>query len=199
MKKIAMFGGTFNPIHFGHIRVALYFREKLNLNKVIFMPTLIPPHKEMTEKVDPYARYDMCLLETDKYSYFETSDIELQRKGKSYTIDTLRKLSQIYKDSKLYLIMGADMFVTIEEWKEYKEILSLADICTFPRGEYDYKFLMEYKDKFLSRYECFIADMPLVDVSSSEIRNMVSENKPISNLVSSEVEKYIYEKGLYHG
>lgn len=197
MQKIAIFGGTFNPIHKGHIKTALYFKDKLNLDKVIFIPTFIPPHKEMSEEIDPKIRFDMCCIETNKYTFFETSNIELLREGPSYTIDTLYELKKIYNDSKLYIIMGADMFLTIEKWKNHQEIFKLATICTVPRNNKNLEILLNTKKKLISKAECIIYNAPLIDISSSEIRKRIFENKNISGFVSKEIEQYIYKNKLY--
>lgn len=197
MQKIAMFGGTFNPIHKGHIQTALYFKDKLSLDKVMFIPTSIPPHKEFKSDVPAYVRYDMCKMVTDKYSFFDTLDIEIKRKGKSYTIDTLKELKDIYDVPKFYVIMGADMFLTIEEWKDYEEIFKLSIICAVPRNHDSYDKILKQKEKLSNKVSCVVGDMPLVNMSSSKIREMISNKEIIKGLVPTEVEEYIYQNNLY--
>ena len=112
-KRIAMFGGTFNPIHNAHINLALAFIKKLKLDKLLLIPTGVPPHKTDLDIIYGEHRLNMCRLAVQDYKKIEVSDIEVKRGGKSYTADTLRQLKEIYPDSEFFVIMGADMYMTL--------------------------------------------------------------------------------------
>ena len=122
---VAMYGGSFNPIHTGHIQLAQYFVSELGLEKLLLIPDNTPPHKSSSAMVSPRHRYNMCLLAAENLPKIEVSDIELKRQGKSYTVDTLIQLSKIYKNSQLFLIMGADMFLSLLHGKIFGKFLSL--------------------------------------------------------------------------
>ena len=147
-KKIAMFGGSFNPIHNAHINLATAFIKKLKLDKLLLIPTAEPPHKSDSEMVSAEHRLNMCRLASEDIKKIEVSDIEIKREGKSYTVDTLKQLREMYPESELYLITGADMFMTLDEWKNPEEIFSLAAICTVPRNDDDIKNLEEKEKKY---------------------------------------------------
>ena len=113
MRKTGIIGGTFNPIHNGHILLAVYCKEKLNLDRVIFIPTYTPPHKSDKDLVSEVHRLNMCKIAVQNYVDFSVSDIEIKRKGKSYTFETLTSLKEIYPRDTLYFITGADMFLSL--------------------------------------------------------------------------------------
>ena len=135
--KIAMFGGSFNPIHNGHIMLANAFQKELSLDKVLIIPTYIPPHKQRDYSVSPQQKLEMCRLAVKDMPFAEVSDIEIKRQGASYTYMTLQELRKIYPHDELYLITGADMFMTIHQWKNPEIIFALATICGVPRNDDD--------------------------------------------------------------
>ncbi len=197
MKKIAIYGGTFNPIHNGHINFALGIYNMIDLSKVIFIPNNIPPHKKTHIDIASF-RLDMCKIALDKYPFFEVSDIEIKRGGISYTIDTLKQVKLLHPDSQLYLIVGSDMFVTIENWKSSKEIFDLSIICSAPRRYGEIKMLNEYSDKLnKNSIRNMIFNIPFIDISSTNIRNNIKSGKDISRMVPEGVKDYIYENNLY--
>lgn len=193
-----MFGGSFNPIHNGHIQLAKAFVNRLCLDKVLIIPTYIPPHKQKDNSVTPDQKLAMCRLAFEKLPLFEVSDIEIKRKGASYTYMTLQELSEIYKGDGLFLITGADMFLTIHEWKHPEIIFSLATVCGVPRNDEDIKSLQKQQD-YLSALgaKTEILDANVMTVSSTDIRNKVKNGEDISTLVPRAVENYIKENGLY--
>lgn len=190
MTEVGLFGGSFNPPHLGHLIAAQEVLSALRLDKILFIPSHIPPHKIC--EVSSSARYEMtCIAISDNQS-FDISDIELKRGGKSYTVDTLRELRNIFHEVKFYLIVGADEFVEIETWKEPEDILNLSRVVVMPRPGYDLGEVGErFEDRFLS------VKIPLIEISSTDIRMRVREGKSIKYLVPPGVEKYIREKGLY--
>ena len=196
--KTAMFGGSFDPIHNGHVSLAKAFVETLGLERVLIIPTFYPPHKQKKTTVTSEQRLEMCRLAFEGEELFEVSDIEIRREGKSYTYMTLEELSELYPDDELYLITGADMFMTIDEWKNPEIIFSHAVICGVPRDDDDISDLRE-KAKKLSAMgaRTEILDPGIMTVSSTEIRRRVSDGESISGLVPPLVEDYIIENGLY--
>ena len=197
-RRIAMYGGSFNPIHNAHLTVASLFIKKLKLDKLLFIPTAEPPHKSGAEMVSAKHRLEMCRAAIKSIKKAEVSDIEIKREGKSYTVDTLNELAQLYPDSQLYLIMGADMFMTLLEWRKPEEIMKNAVICTVPRNDDDITALSEMEEKYkaMGAQTC-VLDIKRMDISSTQVRKAVFADKSISKLVPPEVESYIYAQYLY--
>ena len=196
--KIAMFGGSFDPIHNGHVSLAHAFVDTLCLEKVLIIPTHYPPHKQKKTTVTPQQRLDMCRLAFEGEELFEVSDIEIKREGKSYTYMTLEELSIIYPDDELYLITGADMFMTIDQWKEPEIIFRHAVICGVPRDDDDISALKAQAEKLsLLGARTELLDPNIMAVSSTEIRQKISDGQKITGLVPEKVERYICENGLY--
>lgn len=196
--KIGVLGGTFNPIHNGHIYLGENFARALSLNKVLLVPTYTPPHKCARNLAPPTHRLNMCKLVAGLSDIFEVSDIEIARKGKSYTVDTLKKLSQLYPKADIFLLTGADMFTTLLEWKNYKDIFALATVCAAPRDKKNAAVLQNYA-KQLKKLgaRTFILDVPVKDISSSKIREKLRAGQGIGELVPLVVENYIKENRLY--
>lgn len=197
-KRVAMFGGSFNPVHLGHIGLAREYIKTLRLDKMLIVPTYIPPHKKTNEMADALHRYNMCSIAFENVSNTEISDIEIKRQGASYTADTLKQLKEIYADSELFLITGADMFMTIQDWKNPQEIFKLAVICTAPRDNTNYTELRQH-EKYLNSLgaECVVLSEPIMQVSSTQIRHYVKQGKRITDLTGERVEEYIIKNGLY--
>lgn len=198
--KLGIFGGAFNPVHNGHLALAKSYYDGLRLDRIIFIPTSVPPHKTSDYLAPKKDRLEMVRLAVEGNPAFEVSDIEFCRQGKSYTYDTLSALRRIYPDSELYLIIGADQFLTFHLWYRYKEILDMVTLCTSAReSESEKKELYEYAKSLdgLESGKYFIADYPVLKLSSSEIRDKINSGEDISDLVSKRVYNYIFEKGLY--
>ncbi len=193
-----MFGGSFNPIHIGHIQLAQAFVKCLDLDKVLVVPSFIPPHKKCDYSVSPSDRLEMCHLAINDLPFAEVSDIEIKRGGASYTYLTLKELSEKYKGSSLFLITGADMFMSIHRWKNPEIIFSLSTICGVPRNGDNIKSL-EKQAEYLKTIgaKTKILDISLMTISSTEIRNRVKNGGNISGLVTPEVERYIKINRLY--
>jgi len=200
IKRIGIMGGTFDPIHFGHLITAEEARINFNLDRVIFVPTGNPPHKKDYEVTDPEHRYVMTALATNSNPFFQVSRIEIERRGYSYTVDTLNQFLEIYgKDVSLFFISGADAVLDILTWKNVKGVL---DVCTFiaaTRPGYPVKKL---EDKLKELKDLYGKDVQLLEVtavaiSSTEIRKRVKEGRSIKYLVPESVEEYILKNGLY--
>ena len=193
-----MFGGSFNPVHNGHIMLAQAFTEKLDLDKILIVPSYISPHKAGDSTVTPLQRLEMCRAAFSDIRKAEVSDIEIKRKGQSYTYLTLEELSVIYSGAELFLITGADMFMTIDKWKNPELIFRKAVICGVPRNEDNIEALEKQAEQLRSlgaRTE--ILDAGIVTVSSTMIREMVRTGKDISRLVPEAVAAYIKKNRLY--
>lgn len=132
--KIGILGGTFSPIHDGHLRLAKTYQQELGLEKMLLIPTYQPPHKHTDHLPDGEHRCRMAELASEGFAGFEVSDIEIRRGGKSYTVDTLEELRQLYPDGEFYLLTGSDMFCTVLDWHRGAELVKLAEICTMERG-----------------------------------------------------------------
>ena len=192
--RIGIFGGTFNPPHSGHKKLALEFKGRLSLDLLLIIPTHIPPHKEPHQLAGDEDRMNMCRLCFDEKSIL-VSDIEIKRDGRSYTVDTLREIKKIYPDDEIYFLMGSDMLLSFHTWREPLEITSLAHICTASRHHDETKELENYIDRYFSdiksRFTVF--DFEPIDVSSTEIR----AGKKF-DLLPEKVADYIKERGLYN-
>ncbi|MBQ4137590.1 MAG: nicotinate (nicotinamide) nucleotide adenylyltransferase, partial [Clostridia bacterium] len=196
--KIGVYGGTFSPIHAGHIKVAKSFLTEMALDKLYVIPTCLPPHKDEIEGADAEDRLEMCRLAFDGEEKISVSDIEIKRRGKSYTVDTLRALKD---EGELYLLCGSDMFLTLESWREADEIFKLAGIV-LGRRENDAltgDALEKHKAHLVK--DCgarvFEIEFDAIELSSSEIRERIRLLRPIKDELLPSVRDYIYENGLY--
>ncbi len=199
MGKIGILGGTFNPIHNGHIMLADYCKSELGLEKVILIPTYTPPHKSAEGLVDSFHRINMCKIAVSEYDGFEVSDIETKRMGKSYSFETLTSLKELYPNDELYLIVGADMFLTLDKWKNPGVIFSKATIAAVPRELSDYSELFEFYNSRLKPMgaKAVILPKPVLQVSSSYIRANIENPDMILPLISRNVYRYIINNNLY--
>lgn len=199
MEKLAICGGTFNPIHNGHLHLAQGFADRLHFDRLLLMPASVPPHKQVPNLADAEHRLAMCRLAAESMG-FEVSDLELCRSGPSYTSDTLQELHRRYPHTELYLIMGADMFLTLEAWHECASIFSLAALCVAPRDNQNKQALLRHA-KRLNKLGAtsYVEDLPLLPVSSTMIRNRLEQGLSIEGLVPDSVNEYIKKHHLYGG
>lgn len=197
MERIAVFGGTFNPIHNGHIHLAKSFAKALHIGRLLVIPTNSPPHKAARDLAPAADRLAMCRAACRREG-FEVSDMEIRRGGPSYTAVTLRELKKLCPDSELFLITGEDMFVTLADWKEPQTIFSLATVCASPRSRGGRDALRRCAAKLQKLgAKTYLADFHYLPVSSTMVREAVRKGKSISDLVPAPVERYIREKKLY--
>jgi nicotinate-nucleotide adenylyltransferase len=212
-EKIGIIGGTFNPIHIGHLRSAEEVREAFGLERVIFIPSASPPHKDKGNIIDARHRYKMVRLAVAKNPYFFASDIEIKRRGTSYTVDTLRYIREKGVDGiNIYFILGIDAFLEIETWKEARELFGLADFIVTNRPNPEspnQKLIIPKKiegafrktDKNIfthkSGHRIYYQEISALDISSSNIRERIKSRKSIRYLVTDNVKKYIEKRGLY--
>ena len=190
MKRIGIFGGTFDPPHKGHIAIAEQATKQLGLDSVYFIPAYIPPHKHQHSSTSAHHRMKMMKLAVHGRKEFKVSTIELRRRGISYTIDTLQAFKQRFPKAELVLIIGADNLVQFNSWKSPKTILQLAALAVYKRKGFN-----------LSLKECTIDFILLkgrmLRISSTEIRNRIEKGFPIRTLVPISIFAYIKQHSLY--
>lgn len=202
MSNIGFFGGTFNPPHLAHKRLALRMKEEADLDKILVVPTFVPPHKAALSLAPGEDRLKMCRLLFDD-DIFDVSDRELRRGGKSYSFDTLSELRACYPDDRLFLIIGSDMLLTFHEWYRYRDILNLVTLCAASRdGKEGVKKLSEYAlntlDLDAGKGEIILSELPPVELSSTQIRALLADGKDAEDYLGKAVSDYIRKKGLYH-
>ncbi len=207
--RIGILGGTFNPIHIGHIRGAISTYETFLLDKMIFLPTGIPPHKK-DDVANAEYRYEMIRLTIEELDFCDVSRYEIDLNRVNYTIDSVRHFRKLYPDNELFFIVGTDAFYYLSSWKQYKELIELITFIVVRRPEYEtsiilnkYKNVVDFKEiESKERYRAeprrvYIYTPPAFDVSSSMIRDKIKKGECIKYLVPEKVEKFIFEKGLY--
>lgn len=197
-KRIALFGGTFDPIHNGHIELARKFAELLSLDQVIVMPTFIPPHKLKSDMAPAVDRLTMCRLACAPYRELVVSDLEINRRGASFTIFTLEELRRQHPDAQFFLLTGADMFLTLGTWHRFSDIARLATLCAAPRDKTDAACLREYARGLEEQgARCVVAEFTVPAWSSTEVRERLKSNDELNDAVPREVMAYIALHGLY--
>lgn len=202
--KIGIYGGTFNPIHLGHMQAAKFAAEYLQLDKLILIPAGIPPHKVIqADGASTEHRLAMTNLAAQAMELggrVEVSDIELKREGKSYTVDTLRLLREQYPDDRLYFLMGTDMFLTFQNWYQPQEIVQMCTLCAFGRTEADSEELFAQQRRYLAERfgaDCITITLPkIVEVSSTQLRAVLEAGNGREYLPPA-VYGYILREGLY--
>jgi nicotinate-nucleotide adenylyltransferase len=221
LKHIGLFGGTFNPIHLGHVRVIREVKSGFDLDEILIIPTALPPHKKSENVIDAKDRLEMIRLAFSNDPDYVISDVELKRSGPSYTIDTVRYFTTMFPEStKLYLIMGLDAFLEIDTWKSYKELFLLIPFIVMFRkfgakdgqtsgsesvGNYlrsriskGYTFSGSQSTYIHNQKQpVFVFDVSPVDISSTTIREHIKKGISIKHLVPEIIEDFIKTKGLY--
>ena len=218
--RVGLFGGTFDPIHFGHLRAAEEIRQILNLSRIYFIPSCIPPHKEDSNITPAQDRLKMLRLAIEGNEYFDISEFELESNSTSYTVDTLEHLTRTYPDTEFYFIVGNELFNQIESWKDYRRLFELCSFAVITRPGFSDldsdKIPLALKDDF--RYykrvenvisytksgskdivftEIVFTEIRGIEISSTDIRNFVKSKKSIKYLTPDKVEKFIITKKLY--
>ncbi len=191
-KRIGILGGTFDPVHWGHLVLAEQARLKLKLNQVIFIPCFRPPHKRGRKLSPAIDRLRMIRLALEGNPFFSVSEIELKRKGFSYTVDTLRQLKKLHPDSGIYFLTGSDVVNELNTWRDPEEIYRLAKVVIAVRPGFD---RYDPQNDFVKK--SIMVKITGVDISSSQIRERVKKGQSIRYLVPAEVEEYIKNKKLY--
>ena len=189
MRRIGVLGGTFNPIHIGHLAIAQTAQEKMQLEKVIFVPANIPPHKSSASVAPSKDRYNMVRLAIKNNPCFEISDFEIKKTGPSYTIDAMWYFRRIFpRDGQLFFIIGGDMLSELKHWKYIEDILKIATFIVVNRPG---RFKM---DKEIHHNSVL---MPGIDISSSYVRSRIAQGKTVKYFVPDNVIEYIKKRKLY--
>ena len=186
--KIGILGGTFNPIHLGHLILAEEIREKLELGKIIFVPAYLPPHKNSKGIAPAGARWEMVKRAIKGNVKFCASDIEIRRRGRSYTIDTLNAFKKKYPKDELYFITGSDLLRYLPQWKDLRELIKMVKFVVATRPGYP-----------LERIPSYITTIPIraVDISGVAIRRALEKNQSIRYLVPDPVFEYLRKRRVY--
>lgn len=197
-QRIALFGGTFDPIHNGHIVLARELAARLALDRVLIMPTFVPPHKIKTEMASAVDRLEMCRLACAEYPELVVSDLEINRRGASFTVLTLEQLQHAYPHAELFLFVGADMFLTLASWHRFADIARLATLCAVPRDDVSAEALRAYAASLEAQgARCVIEEISTPRISSTEIRERARAGEPLDGLVPAAVAAYIDAHGVY--
>lgn len=199
MLRIGIYGGTFSPPHKGHIAAAKAFMEQMWLDILYVIPTATPPHKELEVDVSAKDRLEMCRLAFEELDGVCVSDLEIARGGKSYTVETLRELSG--EDRRLFFLCGTDMMLTLDRWREPEEIFRLC-YPVYIRRDNDRSLdavivnkIAQYQRDFGKVVRRIVADP--IEISSSQIRRMITDGEDLSGVVTKKVENYIRHNHLY--
>lgn len=195
MKKIGIMGGTFDPIHVGHLMIAEAVWDEYNLEKVIFIPSANPPHKHDV-LTSAKHRFNMTLLATCSNPHFEVSTIEMDRVGPSYTIDTIKALKKMYgDDTDFYFIIGADCIHELPTWHKIDELLKICKFIATKRPSYE--FDLSIIEKEFSDYNIQLLKTPELEISSTDIRQRIKKGYSIQYITTEQVQQYIRKEELY--
>ena len=200
MENVLLFGGTFNPPHLGHIELTDRVRKRLNIDKVILIPLGNPPHKVGMDIEDAKHRVKMLELAIENKDSFEVSRIEVERKGYTYTIDTLKEFDRLYHDRyNFFYLIGADTLEQLTTWKDFEEVFKLCSFVVVLRKGYTKKKAYEIANMLELQYgaDIKILDIGNIDVSSTKVREMIRRGESIDNLVPNKVAEYIRSNNLY--
>lgn len=197
MAKIGLFGGSFNPIHNGHMNLALSVKKSLGLDRIILIPSGTSPHKSSSEYAPAEDRLEMCRLACEGYDGFEVSDYEITKPGKSYTVYTVRNFKELFPEDELFLLVGSDMLLSFDTWFEYREILENVTVAAVSRTGDDTDELLKMTEKLSDSGKSIVVNAEAVTISSSEIRKMIKNNIDLSCYLNGKVVKYIMLKKLY--
>ncbi len=214
MKKIGLFGGTFNPIHFGHLRSAEEICEFFQLDQIIFIPSAYPPHKKIEGVLPASLRVNMVQLAIAGNGHFALSEVEVHRQGKSYSVETIGHFrKQFGLQTSLYFILGLDAFLELNTWKQYADLFELCHFIIMTRPGFEKKFSLEHLPVDLAEYFCydeqkggyihrsgygvFPKEITALDISSTKIRQYFQKGLSVKYLLSPAVEEFIYRNKLY--
>ena len=214
-KRIGLFGGTFDPIHNGHIKAAESVQDIFSFDKILFIPSYIPPHKESGNVASAAHRLKMVELALTSFERFSPSSIEIDARGTSYSIVTLSRIKKMFPETDIFFLLGVDAFLEIETWKDYRDVLEQCSFIVMSRPGYcldDAKGTLTekynqrmvevsepvHKDKKgFFNHKIYLLSIQTLNVSSSEVRERVETNQSIVGMVPESVENYIKERHLY--
>jgi len=210
MKKIGIFGGTFDPVHLGHLTVAGEFARSLDLETVYLIPAAVPPHRPDPPVASSQDRLEMLSLAAAGNPVLKVSELELQREGMSYTLDTIRDLREDIGEGEFFMALGADAYSEISTWHRPDEVMAAVNIVVLTRPGFEIDLIGSLPEKIISRYapvkdgfrhssgtRLFSLSVSAVDISASGIKKLISEGKSFHELVPDNVYDYIVRKDLY--
>lgn len=192
--EVGIYGGTFNPVHLGHIHLLRAVMETGWLDELLVMPDRTPPHKEAPGLIDGEKRAEMLSLALEGMKGVRLSRLELESEGKSYTYLTLRRMKELFPNDRFSLIMGADMLLSFDKWRRWEEILENASLIAAARDEGEYERLLEKAAQLGKTRVLKITPLP---ISSTDVRLAVKQGRSLSGLVPEAVEAYIRQNRLY--
>lgn len=195
MKSIALYGGSFDPIHLGHLITASQAVSTYNLDKLIFIPSYITPLKEKGLSATEIDRFNMISLSIKNKERFEISDYEINKKGISYTYDTVKYFKSTYDIEKVYFIIGTDRAKDLKKWYNIEKLSKLVTFILVARDNENINFIVE--DSFYKNINYKIMASPIIEISSSLIRNNIKKQKSVDYMIVEECQKYIEEMSLY--
>lgn len=197
-KKIALFLGTFDPIHNGHMHIAKSVLHELSLDEVLIIPSFDSPHKGENLCTCTDERLTMCELACEDVDNVDVSDIEIKNKLEGYSLKKIDLIAEKYSESKLYYIIGSDTYMTMMKWSNLEYFISKVSLCVIIREKKDLSKVREIKKNLEKlKAETFICNFETLDISSTRIRKLIKSGDSISSLVSENIENYIYENRLY--
>jgi nicotinate-nucleotide adenylyltransferase len=219
-KRVGILGGSFDPVHRGHNNLATGAREKFKLDHILFIPAYLSPHKLTSEPASPHHRLAMLELALGPHPYFSISEVELEKRQVSFTVDTLSHLKDLNPDTDYYLIMGKDAFLSIKTWKSVHRLLGMCHVIVATRPGYALEGMEECLENICAGSENLYSpgtregdvrvfrhlekkttlnffDLPPMDISSTVIREKINRHQEIKNMLPPEVENYMIENQLY--
>lgn len=200
MGYITIFGGTFNPPHIGHFEIVSALSKQPLVEKILLIPTKVPPHKKTLFLANEPDRLSMLELIAQHFDNVFVSDLEFKREGKSYTIDTLHDVMNLFPNCELALTVGADMLISLPSWKDYESIIKLCKIFTFFRtGEDIHQYNLSIDKLKEQGANIEVIDQRIKGVSSTEVREKISRGEDVSKLLCNDVYHYIESRGVYLG
>ncbi|MEA1974428.1 MAG: nicotinate-nucleotide adenylyltransferase [Bacillota bacterium] len=198
--NVGILGGSFNPIHIGHIVMCQYVYEELNLNKIYLMPNENPPHKKNKKMLDGFSRLKMCEIVASKNDFLDIIDYEIGNQKTNFTIDTINYLTENkFNNKNIFFIVGSDSLMQINTWKNYEKLLKSINIVCIMRSETNNLDVIKKIDEINNKFQkkIIIVKMPLIQISSTDIRNRIDMGKSIKDMVDRDVLKYIDKMNLY--
>ncbi|MBR1529483.1 MAG: nicotinate (nicotinamide) nucleotide adenylyltransferase [Oscillospiraceae bacterium] len=199
MRKIGLFGGSFNPPHLGHLHLAEILHDALCLDEVILIPAKKPPHKSDKDYAPAEDRFRMCQLTAESHDWLHTSNFELKQEQVSYTYYTAKYFTENNPEDKFFLLVGSDMLTSFTEWFRWQEILQMVSLACIAREQNEYEKLIPYAENLRQTGEILLVNAESFTVSSTKIRDMLRKNQNCSCYLSEKIVKYIREKNLYTG
>lgn len=214
-ERIGLFGGTFNPIHSGHLRAGEIIGGMFSLDRVLFIPSHIPPHKSSAAMASAADRFRMVELAVEGCPKFQAGDLEIRTQGKSYSIITLEKVKQLFPEAWFFFILGVDAFLEIKTWRSYETVMEECLFIVMSRPGYrleDARTVLgrerqawfcelnpteKVSEQSFSDYRVFLVSLEALDVSSTEIRRRIHNGEPAGDMVPEPVARYIRENRLY--